>query len=254
MPSYSDNFWNEESVKKRVHGVARLLLSDYLKPTIVTNVKVICQKAESAHLQRTNLEKAIIISIGNAKDQRENCSYSTPPTHLKTAYNNKTPQENTAVSGSFLTKAAEAMLCLAANNILIFLTKFPNLSNMKKITFICFVLLTAFATQIQAQATLSIQGVIKNSDGSAVDNGNYSLTFNLYNSDSGGTPIWTETQNNVAVTGGIYSALLGESEDLTAAFDETYYLGVSIDGGTELTPPCPPYLFPLCTGTDREIQ
>ena len=30
MPSYSDDFWNEESGKKRVQGVVRLLLSDYL--------------------------------------------------------------------------------------------------------------------------------------------------------------------------------------------------------------------------------
>lgn len=107
---------------------------------------------------------------------------------------------------------------------------------MKKITFFFCVFMVAIATQSIAQATLSIQGVIKNSDGSAVDNGNYSLTFSLYNSDSGGSAIWSETQNNVPVTGGIYSALLGESEELTAAFDETYFLGVSIDGGTELTP------------------
>ena len=107
---------------------------------------------------------------------------------------------------------------------------------MKKISLLFCILLVALATQSFAQATLSIQGVIRNSDGSAVENGNYSIEFRLYNTDSGGSPIWSETQNNVPVTGGIYSALLGESEDLTAAFDETYYLGVSIDGGTELTP------------------
>jgi hypothetical protein len=88
----------------------------------------------------------------------------------------------------------------------------------------------------QSGATLSVQGVIKNSDGSAVEDGNYSIKFSLYASESGGTPVWTETQDAVDVTGGIYSVLLGASSPLTAAFDRTYYMGMSIDGGAELIP------------------
>ena len=99
-----------------------------------------------------------------------------------------------------------------------------------------FFLLVAFAAQLQAQATLSIQGVIKNSDGTAVSNGKYSLQFKLYTSASGGTAVWSETQDAVQVTGGIYSALLGEVNPLTAAFDQPYYLGVAVEGGAELVP------------------
>lgn len=88
----------------------------------------------------------------------------------------------------------------------------------------------------QSGATLSVQGVIKNSDGSAVEDGSYSIKFSLYASESGGTPVWTETQDAVDVTGGIYSVLLGASSPLTAAFDQTYYMGMSIDGGAELIP------------------
>ena len=107
---------------------------------------------------------------------------------------------------------------------------------MKKITsYIVLLLLAAFAVQMQAQATLSIQGIIRKSNGAAVDDGHYDLTFKLYNATSGGTALHNETQN-INVVGGIYSAELGNGTPLTAAFDQTYYLGVSVDGGAELIP------------------
>ena len=94
----------------------------------------------------------------------------------------------------------------------------------------------AFAQTLFAQATLSIQGIIQKSNGAAVDDGKYDLTFKLYTVASGGSAVHTETQN-IAVAGGIYSAELGSGgTPLTAAFDQTYYLGVSVDGGAELIP------------------
>lgn len=94
----------------------------------------------------------------------------------------------------------------------------------------------AFAQTAFAQATLSIQGIIQKSNGAAVDDGKYDLTFKLYTSTSGGTAVHTETQN-VSVAGGIYSAELGGgSTPLSAAFDQTYYLGVSVNGSAELVP------------------
>ncbi len=107
---------------------------------------------------------------------------------------------------------------------------------MRALNTLFFFILVAFTSQINAQATLSFQGVIKNSDGTAVDNGNYSITFKLYETSSGGTAIWSETQGSVAVNGGIYSVLLGENTPLNAAFDKTYYLSMSVDGGAEIVP------------------
>ena len=109
---------------------------------------------------------------------------------------------------------------------------------MKKIKFYILILLAIFsmANSAFAQATLSIQGIIQKSNGAAVDDGKYDLTFKLYTMASGGAPVHTETQN-INVAGGIYSAELGSSSTpLTAAFDQTYYLGVSVDGGAELIP------------------
>ncbi len=96
--------------------------------------------------------------------------------------------------------------------------------------------LAALSQTSFAQASLSIQGIIQKSNGAAVDDGKYDLTFKLYTTSSGGTAVHSETQN-ITVAGGIYSAELGNgSTPLTAAFDQTYYLGVAVDGGAELIP------------------
>jgi hypothetical protein len=89
---------------------------------------------------------------------------------------------------------------------------------------------------VHAQAALSMQGTIRNSTGAAVPDGVYSITFKLYSVETGGTPVWTETQDNIKVVGGVYSALLGASNPLTAAFNVPYYVGISVDGGSELIP------------------
>ena len=99
-------------------------------------------------------------------------------------------------------------------------------------------LVAAFAGTLHAQTnpTLSVQGILKKSNGVAVDDGSYSITFKLYKSETGGTAIWTETQPSVEVSSGIYSASLGTVTPLTVAFDTLYFLGVTV-GSTELTPP-----------------
>jgi len=95
----------------------------------------------------------------------------------------------------------------------------------------------AFAVQLTAQVdpTLSVQGILKKSNGVAVEDGNYNLTFRLYTTPTGGTALWTENQTDVEVSSGIYSATLGVITPLTVAFDQLYYLGVTV-GSSELTP------------------
>ena len=107
---------------------------------------------------------------------------------------------------------------------------------MKKYGLLSFLFVLLAAGALYGQATLSMQGTIRNSTGSAVPDGTYSLTFKLYTVESGGTAVWTETQNEVRVVGGVYSALLGSTTPLNAAFDVPYYVGVAVDGGAELIP------------------
>ena len=102
----------------------------------------------------------------------------------------------------------------------------------------CLLLAVGLASRAFAQTftpTLSVQGILKKANGSAVDDGTYALTFKLYKQASGGTPLWTETQDGVEVSSGIYSVILGKKDTIKAPFNEQYYLGVSV-GAVEMTP------------------
>lgn len=87
----------------------------------------------------------------------------------------------------------------------------------------------------QIPSTLSYQGVLHDGAGGAVPNGSYDITFRLYDVASGGTALWSET-NTVSVQGGIFSIILGNVTALNLPFDEQYWLGVSVDGGSEFSP------------------
>lgn len=108
---------------------------------------------------------------------------------------------------------------------------------MKKHLLSTFILLLIALVSYGQSAQLSIQGVLRNSNGTAVENGQYELTFRLYSESSPPALIWEETMSNIDVEGGIYSVVLGSgSTPLDAEFDQPYTLGVSVEGGTELIP------------------
>ena len=106
---------------------------------------------------------------------------------------------------------------------------------LSTVNFILLICLLAFAQNAQAQATLSVQGVLQKFNGSAVEDGQYDITFRLYTTDAGGTALWSETQTTT-VTGGVYSVLLGAVNPLTVPFDQPYYVGLTLPGGPEHTP------------------
>ncbi len=98
------------------------------------------------------------------------------------------------------------------------------------------VLFSIAALGLHGQAKLSIQGFLKKSDGAALPDGEYALKFRIYNVETGGAPIWEETQSTVDVTGGIYSAILGAVTPLNIAFNEPYFVSVTVGSGTEMVP------------------
>ncbi len=98
-----------------------------------------------------------------------------------------------------------------------------------------FVFFSTNLTFLNAQASLSIQGILKKSNGVAVEDGTYNITFKLYAAAVGGSALWTETQSGVEVSSGIYSTILGNTNPLSIPFNQIYYLGVTI-GSSELTP------------------
>lgn len=96
---------------------------------------------------------------------------------------------------------------------------------------------------------MNFQGVLRNNTGALVG-GTHNLTFKIYDVATGGSPLWEETITGVRLVQGIFNVIMGDPtrtpfRPLTIAFDKPYWLGVSIDGGTELMqriPMCPsPY-------------
>lgn len=129
---------------------------------------------------------------------------------------------------------------------------------MKKMRFsLCFLIFCLLsANLVQAQsARLGVQGILKKSNGNAVDDGTYSLTFKLYDVASGGAALWTETQTSVELTSGIYTATLGSVTALNIPFDKTYYLGVTVGTGAEMSPriqlTTAPYALSLIGNTNQ---
>ena len=64
------------------------------------------------------------------------------------------------------------------------------------------------------------------------------ITFALHAEQTGGAPLWTETQNVQAGAGGHYTVLLGpaKSEGLPADLftaEQAHWVGVSVDGQAE---------------------
>ena len=87
----------------------------------------------------------------------------------------------------------------------------------------------------QVPQTMSLQALLTGADGIPVSDGAYALTLRFYDTDTGGQPLWEETQQ-VEVAGGLFHAILGSATPLTLAFDQPYWVGVTIGVGEELAP------------------
>jgi hypothetical protein len=99
-------------------------------------------------------------------------------------------------------------------------------------------LFTAFATGLSAQVKLSVQGLLKKGDGTSLPDGNYTMKFNFYDATNNSL-VASVTTNDVAVSGGVYSALLDVSTSSPAnalTFSTEYVVGLQVNGGTEMTP------------------
>jgi len=98
-----------------------------------------------------------------------------------------------------------------------------------------FLFTITMSIQAQVPRTISFQGQLTNPDGSKLADGTVNLQFMLYESATGGTSIWSETQS-VNVKNSLFTAILGNVAPLTAAFDKPYWVGLKVNGGSELSP------------------
>ncbi len=92
------------------------------------------------------------------------------------------------------------------------------------------------ATGINQQ--ISFQGKVVNSNGTNVTNGSYTFVFRLYDVDTAGTHIWTETKS-LTVTDGIFQTNLGDTTALPGSVDfntDNIYLGINFNSDGEMSP------------------
>ncbi len=87
----------------------------------------------------------------------------------------------------------------------------------------------------QTSPTISYQGVLQNNG--TLMNGTDTLKILIYDVETGGSPLYSETQT-VDVVNGIYNLAIGSVTPLlpTLNFTKQYYLAVSVNGAPELSP------------------
>jgi hypothetical protein len=113
-------------------------------------------------------------------------------------------------------------------------------------------MLATVAAQAEVPKLINYQGKLTTAEGGCL-NDTIQMTFTIYSDSFGTQSVWTETQDSVIVTEGIFNVLLGSLNALhDTMFDETTrYLGVQVESDPEMTPLKPmvtvPYAFRVST-------
>jgi len=96
--------------------------------------------------------------------------------------------------------------------------------------------LANLSVQAVVPASINYQGELRDAKGVMVDT-TVAMSFSLYSTVSGGTPLWTETRQ-VLVSDGLFSVELGTVTPFGPAlqFDIPYYLGITVGSDSEMTP------------------
>jgi hypothetical protein len=78
---------------------------------------------------------------------------------------------------------------------------------------------------------INYQGMLTDDSGTPLT-GSYNLTFKIWTDTTGGSSLWTETQNGVQVQNGLFNVILGRLTTLNLSFDQQYWLEVGVGGET----------------------
>ena len=103
-------------------------------------------------------------------------------------------------------------------------------------------------SQAAINSQINYQGKLTDDSGVAVADGSYDMIISIYDAVSGGSCLWTArgtcgspTARSVSVSNGIFSIMLGDTgvgdNALTGLdFDDPYYLGITVESDSEMTP------------------
>ncbi len=82
---------------------------------------------------------------------------------------------------------------------------------------------------------ISYQGVIFDATGIPACDSTYTVDFAMYNVAAGGAPLWFE-RHIIQTKSGMFSVILGNTTPLNVNFNQRLWLGLSVNGRTELNP------------------
>lgn len=90
----------------------------------------------------------------------------------------------------------------------------------------------------QVPRMFSYQGVILDASGNFIPNGTHNILIKLYDALNATTPIYTENQTGILFAKGIFNLMVGSKTAIPSSvtFDKGYFLGVAVDGGSEMNP------------------
>ena len=107
------------------------------------------------------------------------------------------------------------------------------------------ILLLAFISVVYLMLVISLyaavpqrinyQGKLMDNAGQPVSDGNYSVTFRIYNVSVGGVVLWNENQT-ASTQDGLFNVILGSVSSINLSFDQDYWLGVEVAGDGEMSP------------------
>lgn len=89
-------------------------------------------------------------------------------------------------------------------------------------------------TRLNLPRTIRFQGSLGDPNGIPLD-GTFTLTFRLYDTETGGSLLWQEAQIKT-VEAGLLDVELGSVTPIELSFDKQYWLGVEVESDGEMTP------------------
>ena len=109
---------------------------------------------------------------------------------------------------------------------------------MKKLGLLAGLCFFAISTEAQqTPSSVNFQGRLTDSSGNSV-NGTESIAFSIWNAASGGSQLWTETQNSVQVSSGVYNVSLGSVVALSSGvfISSSTWLQIQVGTDNPMTP------------------
>lgn len=111
---------------------------------------------------------------------------------------------------------------------------------MKRIIYLLLAGLFIFSVHnsvAQIPRVISYQGQLLGTNEQPVPEGDYKLTFKIY--DASNNLLWAETHNSVHIANGLFQAFLGSVIPLNLPFEMPYFLGIQVGSDPELAPKMP---------------